>query len=252
MRSASYDVDVAKEYGIPAAILLNKLLYLQQYSKREDGFCWRSSADLSDELALSDRQLRKATSALEGAGVIETKVTYIDGTLTKCKHYHIIDGDALKTAFHIRPQRPNLDSYTVNESDSYTVNESIYRNNQTIEVKHKKGVGSAKRFTPPTVEEIAAYSTESNNPIDPDAFYDFYASKGWKVGSSPMKDWKAAVRQWHRRDVKEGKEYVPPKTPEQQKKSEEMEIAEYWMAHPADAIRQGIDLAKYKRIVEGK
>jgi len=251
MRSASYDVDVAKEYGIPAAILLNKLLYLQQYSKREDGFCWRSSAELSDELALSDRQLRKATSALEGAGVIETKVTYIDGTLTKCKHYHIIDGDALKTAFHIRPQRPNLDSYTVNESDSYTVNESIYRNNQTIEVKHSRE--SASRFAPPTVDEVRAYSVESHHPIDPDAFVDFYSSKGWKVGSSPMKDWKAAVRQWHRRDVSEGREYQPPMTDEERARNSylerEREIAEYWLSHPEEAERQGIDLSEFKGAV---
>ena len=251
MRSASYDVDVAKEYGIPAAILLNKLLYLQQYSKRKDGFCWRSSAELSDELALSDRQLRKATSALEGAGVIETKVTYIDGTLTKCKHYHIIDGDALKTAFHIRPQRPNLDSYTVNESDSYTVNESIYRNNQTIEVKHSRE--SASRFAPPSVQEVRDYSESIDKPIDPDAFVDYYASKGWKVGTSSMKDWHAAVRQWYRRDAERGTVYSPPMTDEQRAKraakKRERQIAEYWLSHPDEAASQGIDLAEFEGVV---
>jgi hypothetical protein len=29
---------------------------------------------------------------------------------------------------------------------------------------------------------------------------DFYASKGWKVGNQPMKDWKAAVRTWEQRE----------------------------------------------------
>ena len=241
--SASYNVDMAKELGLPAAALLNKLMYLQQYTRRGDGFCWRTSEELTNELGIGPKQLRNAVSILERRGIIETKNTYIVGTHTKCKHYRIIDPEIAKS---LKSDCAERDKSECAERDKSVIS------NQTLEVKHKKGVGSAKRFNPPTVEEIAAYSTESNNPIDPDAFYDFYASKGWKVGSSPMKDWKAAVRQWHRRDVKEGKEYVPPKTPEQQKKSEEMEIAEYWMAHPADAIRQGIDLAKYKRIVEGK
>lgn len=55
-----------------------------------------------------------------------------------------------------------------------------------------------KRFTPPTREEVAAYCTERGNKVDPDRFVDFYTSKGWIVGKSPMKDWKAAVRGWER------------------------------------------------------
>lgn len=38
--------------------------------------------------------------------------------------------------------------------------------------------------------------------VDPQRFVDFYASKGWKVGKEPMKDWKAAVRNWANRDKK--------------------------------------------------
>ena len=56
------------------------------------------------------------------------------------------------------------------------------------------------RFTPPTVEEVAAYCRERGNSVDAERFCDFYASKGWKVGKEPMKDWKAAVRTWEKRD----------------------------------------------------
>lgn len=31
-----------------------------------------------------------------------------------------------------------------------------------------------------------------------DDFYDYYSSVGWKVGSRPMKDWKAACNRWLR------------------------------------------------------
>lgn len=49
-------------------------------------------------------------------------------------------------------------------------------------------------FVPPTIEEVTTYQLEIASPVTPTAFIDFYASKGWVVGKSPMKDWKAAYR----------------------------------------------------------
>ena len=57
-----------------------------------------------------------------------------------------------------------------------------------------------KRFTPPTPEEVRDYCLQNGYGVDPDRFVDFYTSKGWKVGSSPMKDWKAAVRNWAKKE----------------------------------------------------
>lgn len=64
----------------------------------------------------------------------------------------------------------------------------------------KEKESKRKRFTPPSVDEVREYCNEINATISPDAFVDFYAAKGWKVGSQPMKDWKAAVRTWEKRD----------------------------------------------------
>ena len=58
----------------------------------------------------------------------------------------------------------------------------------------------APRFTPPTEEEVRAYVLERGSGVDPRRFVDFYASKGWRVGSQPMRDWRAAVRTWERRE----------------------------------------------------
>lgn len=57
-----------------------------------------------------------------------------------------------------------------------------------------------KRFTPPSVEEVAAYCREKGYTISPEHFIDFYQSVGWKVGNKSMKDWKAAVRTWQSRE----------------------------------------------------
>lgn len=57
----------------------------------------------------------------------------------------------------------------------------------------------AKRFYPPTLDEVKQYCEERKNNIDPMAFIDFYSSKGWMIGKNRMKDWKAAVRTWERK-----------------------------------------------------
>lgn len=59
---------------------------------------------------------------------------------------------------------------------------------------------SRPRFVPPTVEEVMDYCQERGNGIDPQYFVDFYASKGWMVGKGKMKDWKACVRTWEKRN----------------------------------------------------
>ena len=61
-----------------------------------------------------------------------------------------------------------------------------------------------KPFIPPTVEEVSAYCTERGNNVDPQAFIDFYESKGWMIGKNKMKDWKAAVRTWEQSDRRKG------------------------------------------------
>ena len=53
-------------------------------------------------------------------------------------------------------------------------------------------------FRRPTVEQVAEYCEARGNNVDAAVFCDFYESKGWVVGRSPMKDWKAAVRTWER------------------------------------------------------
>lgn len=61
-----------------------------------------------------------------------------------------------------------------------------------------KGAKTRKRFIKPTVEEVREYCEERGNTVDPETFVNFYESKGWVVGKSPMKDWKSCVRTWER------------------------------------------------------
>lgn len=53
-----------------------------------------------------------------------------------------------------------------------------------------------RRFVPPTVDEVRQYCEERHNGIDPERFVSSYERKGWVVGKTRMKDWRAAVRYW--------------------------------------------------------
>ena len=66
--------------------------------------------------------------------------------------------------------------------------------------REEKAEKGAARFRPPTAEEVAAYAEEKGLDVDAARFCDFYATKGWTVGRSKMRDWKAAARNWAARD----------------------------------------------------
>lgn len=72
------------------------------------------------------------------------------------------------------------------------------------------GGSSARPFVPPTLQQVQDYVAERHSPVDPQQFMDFYAAKGWIVGKSPMKDWKAACRnaekwdRWAKPEAKRG------------------------------------------------
>lgn len=82
-----------------------------------------------------------------------------------------------------------------NDNDNVNVNDNV---NEKEIVKEK--VAIAPRFTKPTLQDVQSYVDEQNLVMDSQSFVDFYESKGWKVGREPMKDWRAAARNWARRE----------------------------------------------------
>ena len=97
-----------------------------------------------------------------------------------------------------KPNGDRADSVSVNVSvnDSVNVSDSV----NVAEAKPAEPALARKRFVKPELEEIREFCFEKNINIDVDRFFNYYESKGWKVGVSPMKDWKAAVRNWEKND----------------------------------------------------
>ena len=87
-------------------------------------------------------------------------------------------------------------------------NEYININNNSL---YKKG---SSRFQKPTIEEIRQYCLEKGYNVDAEQFFNFYESKGWVVGKAPMKNWRAAVSTWNKREKE-----VPRRKRESRKES---------------------------------
>lgn len=78
--------------------------------------------------------------------------------------------------------------------------------------------GKKARFRAPSPAEVDEYARSyaaskkldlDSTDFDPERFVDFYAQKGWMVGRTRMKDWRASVRNWVRSSrPKEGKREV--------------------------------------------
>lgn len=88
--TASFCVENARELGIPAALLLDKIVRLSRSTKREDGFCWYTAKQFEEETSLKKRAFDNAAHTLEERGIVERKITYIVGTMERASHFRLI------------------------------------------------------------------------------------------------------------------------------------------------------------------
>lgn len=56
-------------------------------------------------------------------------------------------------------------------------------------------------FVAPSLEEVSIFfQSIGGTTAESEMFCDHFTANGWKVGKNPMKDWRAAARNWHRRN----------------------------------------------------
>lgn len=92
-------------------------------------------------------------------------------------------------------KQPNKDK-DVNKDKEY----NIKNKDVNVEDKSSMSVDKSTRFVPPTLLDVQKFIFEKGYTINASAFVDFYESKGWMIGKNKMKDWKAAVRTWQRKE----------------------------------------------------
>jgi len=80
----------------------------------------------------------------------------------------------------------------------------IYSDDKSSEIN-----SNTKRFKEPTEDEVSDYFIANGRREESDKFYNFYASKGWIVGKTKMKDWTRAASGWISRSGGKFKNVTP-------------------------------------------
>nr|AKH47011.1 hypothetical protein [uncultured marine virus] len=136
-------------------------------------------------------------------------VLQFDDGVIVIKHWKInnyIQKDRRKPTTH----QDKFALLTVKSNNGYKLDTTCIQNVRLVkDSKGKERIVKERvktsRFAPPSLSELTEYIKSNGYTVDPGNFIDFYTSKGWMVGKNKMKDWRAAVRTWAKRDTKTNK-----------------------------------------------
>jgi len=150
----------------------------------------------------TNRQVRDSLKHLEMTGEVTGYSTNRYRVITIVKYDEYQSADRQNGRQNDRQSGRQMTDKTADETAASIEYIELQNNRNIDKEKHPSDVKrNAQRFVPPTPDDVRTFCQENGLSVDPDRFCDYYASKGWKVGSSPMKDWKAACRNWAKRDA---------------------------------------------------
>lgn len=141
----TYDADAARAYGIPAAIMLAKIAYLQRYSKRPDGFCWKKADEIEEETGLSPKQQRHALARLEVAGLIEVKATRAGKGAQHVRHFRLTEEGEKASGQKCQKVTFESDKRSLLKSDKRSLSSNIELNTYRNNTRASSGPGGAGR-----------------------------------------------------------------------------------------------------------
>tara|TARA_R100000995_G_scaffold12769_1_gene5141 strand:- start:2923 stop:3552 length:630 start_codon:yes stop_codon:yes gene_type:complete len=159
-----------------------KLLYAEISALYNmNGKCTAPTSYFADLYQVSKVSIQKWLKLLETKKYIKRAIIYKE------------DSKQIEMRYISIVNYPNKDYLTTPSKEILTDNNNNISNNNIT-------YSNKERFKKPTVEEIVLYCVEKNYNVIAIQFFDYYESKGWMIGKNKMKDWKAAIRNWHRRN----------------------------------------------------
>lgn len=190
------------------------------------GWCVMSKKQMADDLCISERAIFKILKTLEEKELIEknefghlrTKDLWNELVANTHDYYIAFNGKESQFVSGKLPPQPQTaqiaEGYAQNAEPMNKVHDtyeqSSYNNNKTI-ISNNNINKERGRFAPPSLLEIQNYCKERNSVVDAESFWNFYESKGWRVGAQPMKSWRAAIVTWEKRSLPQGSGAPPPK-----------------------------------------
>ena len=157
------------------------------------GQFWTSLDTLSRETGLSVKQIRTCFTKLERTGEVTSK-GQAKGRMVTISNYD---------SYQDKGKLEGSEKTSKGQSEG---KQGATNNNDNNDNKLKEGAEApapvkTARFGKPTLSEAEQYRSSKQLNMKCSDFIDHFDSNGWKVGGkAPMKDWRAAMRQWAKRD----------------------------------------------------
>ena len=175
-----------KEYTIENPLIKGVFeMVLMQFKKDEEKY-----------ISNCEAKAKNGKKGAESRWQDDSNTTTENGKNGKC---YSDDGKNGKCYFSHNEEKTEMAKMAIEEEEEVEDKEEDKEEVEEVPTVPKKRE-ARKRFSPPSAAEVREYCRERENAVDAESFVDFYAAKGWKVGSAPMKDWKAAVRTWEKRE----------------------------------------------------
>lgn len=136
---------------------------------------------LAKTLGMSEKNVRTALNHLKSTNEVAIKPTnkFSIVTIVNWELYQIDDGQVASTTANKTANKWPASGHTIRKKES-----------KNIESAHA-----------PSFEEVNEYVEQMGYQMDPAAFYDYYSETEWtKKNGQKIKDWKASVRTWERRE----------------------------------------------------
>ena len=209
MANHNFNITLAKKYGIEAAILIEHIYWWVHKNECEevegmehDGRWWcRSTAKGFAKYIpyMKPDKIWRTLRKLEGSVLMVGN--FNRQALNQTLWYTFTD-KFIKELTSLDYDFENFKNANLKnkKSNNSIINNPIKENIIKEDIKKEDNKLSPKKskFQKPTIEQIDDYIREMNLHFTADGFFDYYESKGWVIGKSPMKDWKAACRTWER------------------------------------------------------
>ena len=159
-----------------------------------------SRNSLAEMTGLSERQVRTALRHLNETGEVTINATN-SYTLVTIENYSVYQDFKEKND---QQEVQQTTSETSNERPAKSPTNDHSVTNKTIE--QERGAAAPHPpafFIPPTLDEVNSYNEARGNRLDAETFFDFYEGNGWmRKDGQPVRNWKAQLRLWEKREKK--------------------------------------------------
>jgi DNA-binding transcriptional regulator YhcF (GntR family) len=191
---------ISQAWKTQVSSLAAKLVLLKLADNASDeGKAWPHIDTIAAETGLARSSVFRALDELEKSGLVE-RHRGRNEVIYQIQKSH----SETSTSPTVRPQKSHHETST-GPTMGLTLTKEPSR-------EHIGETSEKKRFKKPSVADVLAYgSSLTPKFLKAQQFLDYYESKGWVVGKSPMKCWKSAVRTWQARD----KQTTRPQTSDQ-------------------------------------